>query len=69
MPVHLASMRDISCFAMIPNRFVDCPPTIDREFILQNTRNRIYWSYLLPRLHPRRIYRKLLWQAGLVREP
>jgi len=69
MPIHLASMRDISCFAMIPNQFVDCPRTIDREYILSNTRNRIYWAYWLPRLRPRRIYRKLLWKAGLVREP
>jgi hypothetical protein len=69
MTLNLVFTPDILSFAMVPNQFVDRPPSIDREFILKNTRNRIYWSYWLPRLHPRRIYRRLLWQAGLVREP
>jgi len=69
MAIRMASMQDIRCFTIIPNQFVDCPPTVDRAFILRNTRNRVYWSYLLPRLHPCRIYRKLLGQVGLIREP
>ena len=69
MPIRLSSLRSISCFAMIPNAFIDCPPTVDREFLLRNTRNRVYWAYWLPRLHPRRVFRKLLWHCALVREP
>ena len=69
MACDLPTLLDVSSFAMVPNTFVPCPPQVDRGYILRHTRNRIYWSYWLPRLHPRRVYRRLLWQAGLVREP
>lgn len=69
MVVRMASLDHITRFTMIPNAFVDSPPSIDRDFILQHTRNRVYWAYWLPRLRPRRVVRKLLWQLGLVRQP
>jgi hypothetical protein len=69
MTLSLTPVPNIIEFAMIPNQFVDCPAHVDPDFILRNTRNRIYWSYWLPRLHPRRILRRLLWQVALVREP
>lgn len=50
---------DVLCpkrrFAMVPNRFVEHPGEVTKEWVLRQTRDQIYWAYWLPRVAPRRI--------------
>ena len=47
-----------SGFAIVPNKLVPHPATCDVTFIRQNTRKKIYWAYILPRLKPAHLYKR-----------
>jgi hypothetical protein len=65
MQMRLSEPGRQRAYAMVPNRFIDCPTVVDEAFIRRHTRNRVYWAYWLPRLRPKRLLRSLrrLWSA------
>jgi len=55
-------------FGIVPNKFVALPPEYDRKCILRQSRNHLYWKYILPRLHPRKLYCRFFGEARMLPE-
>jgi len=56
------SANESQGFGVIPNRLVHLPPQYDTRYILRHSRNHIYWKYILPRLHPKKLYHRFFGQ-------
>lgn len=59
MRLEIEVKNRVDAFCMVPNKFVSCPDKIDKQFILNNTRKRVYWAYWLPRLKPTHIFKRI----------
>ena len=66
MQIRLSEPGRQHSYAIVPNRFIDCPAVVDEAFIRSHTRKRVYWAYWLPRLRPKRLLQSFrrLWAGS-----